>query len=45
MLIHICCSVDNLYFLKKAKEAFVGEKIIGFFITPISTLIANTCCV
>ncbi|PDW28693.1 hypothetical protein BB455_03035, partial [Helicobacter pylori] len=34
MLIHICCSVDNLYFLKKAKEAFVGEKIIGFFYNP-----------
>ncbi|MGL2745472.1 epoxyqueuosine reductase QueH, partial [Helicobacter pylori] len=34
MLIHICCSVDNLYFLKKAKEAFVGEKIVGFFYNP-----------
>ncbi|GAA9843683.1 epoxyqueuosine reductase QueH [Helicobacter pylori] len=34
MLIHVCCSVDNLYFLKKAKEAFVGEKIIGFFYNP-----------
>ncbi|WP_104712328.1 epoxyqueuosine reductase QueH [Helicobacter cetorum] len=34
MLIHICCSVDNLYFLKKAKEAFKEEKIIGFFYNP-----------
>ncbi|WP_104748694.1 epoxyqueuosine reductase QueH [Helicobacter cetorum] len=34
MLIHICCSVDNLYFLKKAKEAFKEEKIVGFFYNP-----------
>ncbi|AFI05711.1 epoxyqueuosine reductase QueH [Helicobacter cetorum] len=34
MLIHICCSVDNLYFLKKAKEAFLNEKILGFFYNP-----------
>lgn len=31
MFIYICCLVDNLYFLKKVKEVFVGEKIVGFF--------------
>ncbi len=31
MIAHLCCSVDAGYFLKRLKEDFPDEKIIGFF--------------
>ncbi|MDR1008235.1 MAG: epoxyqueuosine reductase QueH [Campylobacteraceae bacterium] len=34
MLVHICCSVDSCYFLKRLREAMPDEKIIGFFYNP-----------
>ncbi len=34
MLVHICCSVDSHFFLKKLKEKFPKEKFIGFFYDP-----------
>ncbi len=34
MLVHICCSVDSHFFLKKLKEKFPDEKFIGFFYDP-----------
>ncbi len=34
MLVHICCSVDSHYFLKKLKEKFPNEHITGFFYNP-----------
>lgn len=33
MLVHICCSVDSFYFLKKLKEQS-AQKLIGFFYNP-----------
>ena len=34
MLVHICCSVDSHYFLKKLQEEYPGEKLVGFFYDP-----------
>ncbi len=34
MIAHLCCSVDAGYFLKRLKEDFPDEKIIGFFYDP-----------
>ena len=34
MVVHLCCSVDAGYFLKRLKEDFPNEKIIGFFYDP-----------
>jgi predicted adenine nucleotide alpha hydrolase (AANH) superfamily ATPase len=34
MLVHICCSVDSHYFLKKLRETMPDEKIVGFFYNP-----------
>ncbi len=34
MLVHICCSVDSSYFLKKLQEKLGSEKIIGYFYDP-----------
>lgn len=34
MLVQICCSVDCHYFLKKLKENYFQENIIGFFYNP-----------
>ncbi|MDR1614913.1 MAG: epoxyqueuosine reductase QueH [Campylobacteraceae bacterium] len=34
MLVHICCSVDSHYFLKKLHESLPHEKITGFFYNP-----------
>jgi len=34
MVAHLCCSVDAGYFLKKLKEDFPDEKIIGYFYDP-----------
>ena len=34
MLVHLCCSVDAGYFLKKLKEDFPTENIVGFFYDP-----------
>ena len=34
MLVHICCSVDSHYFLKKLQTEYPDEKLIGFFYDP-----------
>lgn len=34
MLVHICCSVDSFYFIKRLQEELPNEKIIGFFYDP-----------
>ena len=34
MVAHLCCSVDAGYFLKKLKELYPNEKIIGYFYDP-----------
>jgi len=34
MIAHLCCSVDAGYFLKRLKEDFPDENIIGFFYDP-----------
>jgi len=34
MVAHLCCSVDAGYFLKRVKEEFPEEKIIGYFYDP-----------
>jgi len=34
LLVHLCCSVDAGYFLKKLKEDFPAETIVGFFYDP-----------
>ena len=34
MLVHLCCAVDAGYFLKRLKEDFPNEKIVGFFYDP-----------
>ncbi len=34
MIVHLCCSVDAGYFLKRLQEEFAQEKIIGFFYDP-----------
>jgi len=34
MVVHLCCSVDAGYFLKRLKEEFKNEKLIGYFYDP-----------
>lgn len=34
MLVHICCSVDSHYFLKKLQSDYPEEKLTGFFYDP-----------
>ncbi|MDR0580213.1 MAG: epoxyqueuosine reductase QueH [Campylobacteraceae bacterium] len=34
MLVHICCSVDSHYFLKKLREKLPNEPLTGFFYNP-----------
>ena len=34
MLVHICCSVDSHFFLKKLQNDYPDEKLIGFFYDP-----------
>ncbi|NPA11018.1 MAG: epoxyqueuosine reductase QueH [Epsilonproteobacteria bacterium] len=34
MVVHLCCSVDAGYFLKRLKEEFKEEKLIGYFYDP-----------
>ena len=34
MLVHICCSVDSHYFLKKMQELMPKEKVLGYFYNP-----------
>ncbi|OQX74921.1 MAG: diacylglucosamine hydrolase like protein [Campylobacteraceae bacterium 4484_4] len=34
MLVHICCSVDSHYFLRKLREIYPDEKLTGFFYDP-----------
>ena len=34
MLVHICCSVDSHYFLKKLQTEYPDEKLTGFFYDP-----------
>lgn len=34
MLVHICCSVDSHYFLKKLQSDYPKERLTGFFYDP-----------
>jgi len=34
MLVHICCAVDSHYFLRKLREEYPEEKLVGFFYDP-----------
>ncbi len=34
MLVHICCSVDSFYYIKRIKQDFPHEKILGYFYDP-----------
>ena len=34
MLVHICCSVDSLFFLQKLQKLYPHETLIGFFYDP-----------
>lgn len=34
MLVHICCSVDSHYFLKRVREQYPNEELVGFFYNP-----------
>lgn len=34
MLVHICCSVDSHYFLRRLREDFPNETLIGYFYDP-----------
>jgi predicted adenine nucleotide alpha hydrolase (AANH) superfamily ATPase len=34
LLVHICCSVDSHYFLKKLQSEYPEEKLTGFFYDP-----------
>ena len=34
MIAHLCCSVDAGYFLKRLREDFPDEKIVGYFYDP-----------
>ncbi|PSM52204.1 DUF208 domain-containing protein [Campylobacter blaseri] len=34
MVVQICCSVDSHYFLKRLKEEYPNEEIIGYFYDP-----------
>ncbi len=34
MIVHLCCSVDAGYFLKRLREDYPDEKIVGYFYDP-----------
>jgi predicted adenine nucleotide alpha hydrolase (AANH) superfamily ATPase len=34
LLIHICCSVDSHYFIKKLKELYPNKELVGYFYNP-----------
>ncbi|MEO1942106.1 MAG: epoxyqueuosine reductase QueH [Campylobacterales bacterium] len=34
MVVHLCCGVDAGYFLKRLKEEFPEERLIGYFFDP-----------
>jgi len=34
MLVHICCSVDSFYYLKRLQEVYPDEPLTGFFYDP-----------
>lgn len=34
MLVHICCSVDSHYFLKKLQEQYPDKKVLAYFYNP-----------
>ncbi|RTZ67365.1 MAG: aminopeptidase [Aquificaceae bacterium] len=34
ILVHICCAVDAIYFLKRLREDYPNAEIIGFFYDP-----------
>lgn len=34
MLVHICCSVDSHYFLRRLRADFPSERLIGYFYDP-----------
>jgi len=34
LVVHLCCSVDAGYFLKRIKEDYPNERIIGYFYDP-----------
>ncbi|MBE2986836.1 epoxyqueuosine reductase QueH [Campylobacter sp. RM12920] len=34
MLVHICCSVDSHYFLRRLRADFSNERLIGYFYDP-----------
>jgi len=34
VLVHICCSVDSHYFLKKLQDDYPQERLVGFFYDP-----------
>ncbi|MEO1924126.1 MAG: epoxyqueuosine reductase QueH [Nautiliaceae bacterium] len=34
MIVHLCCSVDAGYFLKRLREDYPNEKIVGYFYDP-----------
>ncbi len=34
MLVHICCSVDSAYYIRKLKEHYPDKRIVGFFYDP-----------
>ncbi len=34
VLVHICCSVDSSYYLRKLQEELPGEELVGFFYDP-----------
>lgn len=34
MLVHICCSVDSSYYIKKLKEKEPDKRVVGFFYDP-----------
>lgn len=34
MIVHICCSVDSFYYIKKLQEIMPEERLIGFFYDP-----------
>lgn len=34
MLVHICCSVDNFYYMSQLQKHYPDEKLIGYFYDP-----------
>ncbi|EJP76008.1 MULTISPECIES: epoxyqueuosine reductase QueH [Campylobacter] len=34
MLVHICCSVDSHYFLRRLRADFPNERLVGYFYDP-----------